>query len=113
MEILSLSSDTNEDGSAMRLDAGPNLDIQAAEILASLLYEAADSGKPLIVDASSVERMSTSAVQLFLAADRSFAETTSALTLRNPSDTFMAAFADCGVRPQQMNWIVQTETGND
>ncbi len=112
MGILSLSSDTYAGRPALRLDAGPHLDIGAVEELASSLNEAAEGGMPLIVDASSVERMSTSAVQLFLAADIALANTDNVLALRNPSNTFLAAFADCGVRMDRMNWTV-TEAGDD
>lgn len=111
MGTLSLSPDSIAGSPAIRIDAGPNLDMQRAETLAGLLHEAVADAKPLIVDASEVERMSTSAVQLLLAADRDLAEADMPLVIRRPSAAFVAALADCGVRPADVRWTV--EDGDD
>ena len=107
MGTLSLSPDTFDGHPALLLDAGSSLDMNSVETLASLFNEAADGGLPLVVDVSSVERMSTSAVQIFLAADRALAEPGCRLALRKPTSTFLAAFADSGVSLERMNWTVE------
>lgn len=93
----------------MLLDAGSNLDMNSVETLAGLFNEALDSGLPLIVDVSSVERISTSAVQIFLAADRALASPRPGLALRNPNSTFLAAFVDSGVKLEQMKWTMEAD----
>ncbi len=104
MGALSLTEGTRQNRPVTVLDMGSSLDMQTAETLAGLLREAAGLSRPVVIDASAVERVSTSAIQLLLAMDRAMSGAGGELTLENPSGAFMAAFADCGIRPADMNW---------
>jgi len=109
MGELSLSQDNHEGRPAVNLDMGSSLDLQNAEALAELLREAVSIGQPVIIDASSVERVSTSAIQLLLAADQALVGTGFELSLNKPSRFFLAAFADCGIQPEEMSWRIVSE----
>jgi anti-anti-sigma regulatory factor len=86
--------------------------MQTAETLADLLREAAGLSRSVVIDASAVERISTSAIQLLLAMDQAMAGSDEDLTLENPSAAFMAAFADCGIRQADMNWKLMSGVAN-
>jgi anti-anti-sigma regulatory factor len=109
MGELSLSQDIYEGRPAVNLDMGSSLDMNSAEALAELLREAVSVGQPVIIDAASVERVSTSAIQLLLAADQALASAGCECALSNPSNFFLAAFADCGIQPGDMSWRIMAE----
>ena len=110
MGKLSLIDDTYEGRPAVRLDMGSSLDMQAAEALCEVLREAVCASQPLIIDAASVERMSTSAIQLLLAAERALAGIGCPMAVRDPTGAFLAAFADLGFEPDAMNWVLVENT---
>ena len=64
----------------------------ADELLASL-RQLAEGGTPLCVDAAAVEIMTFHCAQIMLAAARSAGR----IAVVNPSNEFIAAFADCGI----------------
>ena len=109
MGNLSLSQDIFDGQSAAFLTMGSSLDLQIADDLADVLREAVSAGQTVVIDASSVERVSTSAVQLLLATDRALADADGTLALSNPSDPFLSAFSDCGIQPDEMSWIIVSE----
>lgn len=112
MGALSLTEGTRQNRPVAVLEMGSSLDMQTAETLAGLLREAAGQSRPVVIDASEVERVSTSAVQLLLAMDRAMAGPEKDLTLENPSAAFMDAFADCGIRQANMNWKLLSGVAN-
>ena len=109
MGVTSLSRNTYKGGPAVNLDLGASLDLQSAESLAEMLREAVSANLPVVVDASAVERLSTGVIQLFLAADKALAGSGCEFALNNPSGSFMAAFADCGITPDKMGWTLVSE----
>ena len=109
MGNLSLSQDIYDGRPAVNLNMGCSLDLQTADALAELLREAVNAGQSVVIDATSVERVSTSAVQLLLATDRALAAAGCTLALSNPSDPFLAAFAECGIQPDEMSWTIVSE----
>jgi anti-anti-sigma factor len=109
MGALSLSQEIHDGRATVNLDMGSSLDMQNAEALAELLREAVGLGQQVVIDASSVERMSTSAIQLLLAMDQAMAGSGCELALANPSAAFLAAFSDCGIQPGDMKWTMQAE----
>ena len=94
------------------LDLGSSLDMKNAETLADLLCQASGLSRPVIVDASAVERVSTSAIQLIFAMDRTMTGAGEEMVLSKPSGAFVAALTDCGIRPDDMGWTILSE-GSD
>lgn len=96
----------------VRLDLGTSLDLQTAGELTDLLREAVGQPGPLMIDASTIERMSTSGIQALLAACRAMAAVGGETKLIDPSSSFFAAFADCGLRANDMGWTIATGTAD-
>lgn len=87
-----------------RIAFGPVLDIRAAAHLRDGLSKALARGKPVVIDAGQVERLSTPCVQVLLAASKSAEAAGGRLTLTQASDGFVAAFSDLGLFGNLMNW---------
>ena len=86
-------------------DLGATLDLRAAPPLKAAMLRALDKQRPLTLDASSVERLSTACIQLLVACGSAFKNAGHALTLSEPSESFSAAFADLGLEPELQQWI--------
>ena len=91
---------------AVRLDLGSSQTMQSAEDLHIALMEVAERALPLVIEASSIERLSTVSVQLLLAAQRTLADRGSSLVVRRPSEAFLAAFRDLGIAPDDEGMIL-------
>ena len=90
-----------------RINLGPVLDIRAAEPLKDVLRKALSKGKPLAVDAASIERMSTPCIQVLIAAATAMKDTDTAFTLMSPSDAFIDSFNELGLFPVLKQWNIE------
>lgn len=98
---------------ALHFDLGARLDKPAATVLAKSLRKALEDethteGRPISLDAGSVERMTTNAVQVLLAVEDAAAAVRRPLILHAPSDVFLSALADLGVLIDKMRWSIRT-----
>ena len=82
-----------------RVTLGPVLDIRAAAPLRDGLQKALKRGKPVVLDAAQVDRLSTPCIQVLLAAGKS-----GRIQLAQASDAFVAAFSDLGLFAALMSW---------
>jgi anti-anti-sigma regulatory factor len=87
-----------------RVTLGPVLDIRAATALRDGLQKALKRGRPVIVDAAQVDRLSTPCIQVLLAAGRHAESASCRLVLAQASDPFIAAFGDLGLFADIMRW---------
>ena len=87
-----------------RVTLGPVLDIRAAASLREGLQKALKRGKPVIVDAAQVDRLSTPCIQVLLAAGKSAEGGAGRIILAQASDAFVAAFSDLGLFANLMSW---------
>jgi anti-anti-sigma regulatory factor len=87
-----------------RLTLGPVLDIRAAAALRDGLQKALKRGKPVIVDAAQVDRVSTPCIQVLLAAGKSAEGGACRIVLAQASDAFVTAFSDLGLFAKLMSW---------
>ena len=87
-----------------RITLGPVLDIRAASPLRDGLQKALKRGKPIVLDAAQVDRLSTPCIQVLLAAGKSVEAAASRIVLAQASDAFVAAFSDLGLFANLMNW---------
>ena len=83
------------DSSVIDLDS--DLDLVAAATLKERLVEAVDGDVAVVIDASSVERLTTPCAQVLVAAVQSLTGQDKSLTLRNPSEAFVEAVSDLGL----------------
>lgn len=81
------------------------LDPVAAAPLADGLRAALGAGSGLTIDASAVERLSTPAVQVLLAAARSCEQADRPFRIRRPTDAFAAALTDLGLAGRMAEWL--------
>ncbi len=84
----------------------PVLDTAAATPLAAALRVALAGGKPILVDASSVQRLGTACAQVLVAAAGAGQAAGLELSWKAPSESFVAAFEDLGLFPVLMSWQV-------
>ena len=80
------------------------LDIAALAALKEELVNAASSSGSLRIDGAAVERVSTPAVQLLLAAARAIEADGRTIRLESPSQTLSAAFQDLGLEQEFRKW---------
>lgn len=83
------------DSSVIDLDS--DLDLVAAAALKERLLEAVDGDAAVVIDASSVERLTTPCAQVLVAAVHALAGQDKSLILKTPSEAFVSAFADLGL----------------
>lgn len=76
------------------------LDLTAAEPLHRQLLAAARSGRPVLLDGTAVERVSTAVVQVLLAAASEAHGRGVSFDLRTPSPELKSALIDLGVASQ-------------
>lgn len=79
------------------------VDITGAETLYRDLTHASHAQK-LVIHADKVERITTPAIQLLLAADKSLAAADGMLVVTAPSDVFKNALTDLGLDSQLKKW---------
>jgi chemotaxis protein CheX len=91
-----------------RVTLGPVLDIRAAGPLHAGLKKALRRGKPIVLDAAQVDRLSTSSIQVLLAASKSVEAAAGRIVLAQASDAFVAAFSDLGLFAKLMSWQAET-----
>ena len=87
-----------------RVTLGPVLDIRAAAPLRDGLQTALKRGKPVVLDAAQVDRLSTPCIQVLLAAGKSAEAGSCRIQLAQVSDAFVAAFSDLGLFAALMSW---------
>lgn len=87
-----------------RISLGPVLDIRCAAQLRDGLVKAVGRGKPVVIDAGQVERMTTPCVQVLLSAGKTVEACGSRISLAQASDGFVAAFSDLGLFGSLMSW---------
>ena len=87
-----------------RVTLGPVLDIRAAAPLRDGLQKALKGGKPIVLDAAHVDRLSTPCIQVLLAAGKSAEAAACRIVLEQASDAFVAAFSDLGLYANLMSW---------
>lgn len=82
----------------------PSLDLTAAQSLKDSLVEAAMARTGIVLDGANVQRVGTPAVQVVLAAARTFAAEERTFTLRHPSNVLREAFEDLGLSEELRRW---------
>ena len=87
-----------------RITLGPVLDIRAAGPLRDGLQKALKRGKPIVLDAAQVDRLSTPCIQVLLAAGKTAEAGGGRIQLAQASDAFVAAFSDLGLFAALMSW---------
>jgi anti-anti-sigma regulatory factor len=90
-----------------RITFGPVLDIRTAGPLRDGLQKALKRGKPVVIDAAQVDRLSTPCIQVLLAASKSAEAGGGRIVLAQASDAFVAAFGDLGLFASLMSWQVE------
>ncbi|MBX3454589.1 STAS domain-containing protein [Ferrovibrio sp.] len=96
-----------EDGTQLKLAA--TMDIRAAEPLLNSVQEALSAGGgKIVIEASSVDRLSTPCVQVLIGALQHMEQNGIPFVLKSPSDAFVTAFDDLGLFSYLMKWPVQT-----
>jgi chemotaxis protein CheX len=91
-----------------RITLGAVLDIRAAEPLREALRKAVKRGKPILIDAGQVARLSTPCIQILLSAGKDAGDTATRMTLAQASDAFVAAFSDLGLFASLMSWQAES-----
>jgi chemotaxis protein CheX len=86
-----------------RITLGAVLDIRAAAPLRDALQKAVKRGKPILIDAGQVARLSTPCIQVLLAAGKD-GDAAARMTLVQTSDAFVSAFSDLGLFANLMSW---------
>ncbi len=92
---------------ASHFDLGATLDLRSAPPLKDALQRALGKKRSLIIEASSVERLSTACVQMLIAAGVAFKESNLGFTLQNPSATLAESFNDLGLGPVLEEWKLE------
>src|SRR5262249_27605464 len=88
-----------------RITLGAVLDIRAAAPLRDALQKAVKRGKPILIDAGQVARLSTRCIQILLAAGKDGGDAAAPrMTLVQTSDAFVSAFSDLGLFANLMSW---------
>lgn len=90
-----------------RINLGDVLDITAAASLKAVLLKALDKGQPLVLDAGSVERLSTPCIQILLAGATALQTADLAFTLLRPSDAFIDSLNELGLFPILKQWDIE------
>ena len=106
MGNLHLTSEQYDGRPAVALDLGSSQTMQSAADLHAALKEAVGRAQPLVVDASSVERLATVSVQLLLATWQALAAHDIKMAIRHPSGAFIGALTDLGIDPDGQGWDV-------
>lgn len=75
----------------------PQLDMRAARELKERLVELLARGRPCVIDAEGVERVSTGCLQILAAFARSIAANRQTATLLKPSGALLEGFATLGL----------------
>ncbi|MCG8695927.1 MAG: STAS domain-containing protein [Minwuiales bacterium] len=88
---------------AIKLSA--DLDLAAATPLKDGLAEAMAKDPGVIVDASSVERLTTPCAQVLVASALMLSKLGGGLIVRNPSEAFVSAFSDLGLNAVILQWL--------
>lgn len=107
MGRLDLSSGQWDGQPAVLLDLGASQTLQSAPDLHAALVEATERGLPLVVDASSIEHLTTSAVQLLIAAGRRMAAADTVMAIQKPTAEFRNALGDLGIDPVEQGWAME------
>ena len=79
-------------------------DMAVARDVTEALRGALERQAAVVVDAAAVEELSTPCAQALASAATSFAAANVALTFRQPSDAFIAAFNRIGLYAAMMQW---------
>ena len=95
-----------DDSSVIDLDS--DLDLVAATTLKERLIEAVDRDGAVVIDASSVERLTTPCVQVLVAAAQFLAGQDKSLMVKDPSEAFVSAFSDLGLEDVLQQWVERT-----
>jgi chemotaxis protein CheX len=95
------------DNGVCRLSLNPVLGMREAQPLKDALQEALSKGLPLILDAHSIERLSTACAQILLAFAAAMEQAGLPFRLSRPSATFLAAFSALGLDPIIRTWTVE------
>jgi anti-anti-sigma regulatory factor len=91
-------------GKSVALTLSPVVDILAAPDLHAALLKALERGRTIAIDAAPVERISTPAIQVLLAAAKAAEAAKLKFRVTNPSPALVSAFADLGLKPTLDQW---------
>lgn len=94
---------SEEDGQ-VRLGLPNDLDLSMAQPLLDSLRAAIKSASPVVVQAESVERVSTACVQALIAAARDTADHGGSFAILAPSDALTEACEDLGLASWLKQW---------
>ncbi len=106
METEKFALDISEDCAFLALP--PVLDIRASAPLKNSFAEVLALGKPLVMDASKAETLSTPCIQVILSATRELEKGDITFSLTPPSDAFVDAFDDLGLFSVLMKWKIES-----
>jgi chemotaxis protein CheX len=90
-----------------RLGLPASLDLRATKPLKVALGEALERNLPIVIDAGSVERVSTTCAQVVVAFEMAARRAGVAVTFRRPSVAFSAAFQNLGLGLIVSRWNLE------
>lgn len=91
-------------GKSVALSLSSVVDILAAPVLHAALLKALERRRPIVIDAAPVERISTPAIQVLLAAAKAADAAKLDFRVESPSPAVVSAFADLGLTPALDQW---------
>lgn len=94
----------SEEGSEVRVGLPGDLDLAMAAPLADAMRHAVGLGKPVLVAADQVERLSSAPVQVLLAAVKQVEAQGGKLTIVKPSEVFVETCDDLGLSGWLKKW---------
>lgn len=94
----------SEEGNEVRVGLPGDLDLAMAAPLADAMRHAAGLGKPVLVAADQVERLSSAPVQVLLAAVKQIEAQGGKLTIVKPSEVFVETCDDLGLSGWLKKW---------
>jgi chemotaxis protein CheX len=98
---------SGNDCASHQLDLPRELDMRAAAPLKSALAKTLEGGGAVVIEAASVERMSTACVQIMLAYVTTARKLGRPIVIRRPSATFVDAFTVLGLARVVNDWNIE------
>jgi chemotaxis protein CheX len=91
-------------GKSVTMPLSAVVDILATPDLHAALLKALERDRPIVIDGAPVERISTPAIQVLLAAAKAADAAKLKFRMDNPSPALVSAFADLGLKPALDQW---------
>lgn len=97
----------SEEGGRTLIVLPGTLDGAVARPLKTAFVEAMETGRPVVVDAAAVARLSTACIQVLIAGGRAVKEAGRDFAVARPSEALVSAFDDLGLFPVMMSWKIE------